>query len=43
MNLYKLNHLASEFRLDIGLNHDSPLDFFPVITNKLKNLTGSFS
>lgn len=42
MNLYKLNHLASEFRLDIGLNHDSPLDFFPVITNKLKNLTVVF-
>ena len=39
MNLYELNKLAIEFRSDIGLNQDSPLDFFPVITNKLKNLT----
>ena len=39
MNLYKLNQLAIEFRLDIGLNHDTPLDFFPMITSKLKNLT----
>ena len=39
MNLYELNQLAIEFRLDIGLNHDTPLDFFPIITNKLKNLT----
>lgn len=39
MNLYKLNQLAIEFRLDIGLNYDAPLDFFPTITNKLKNLT----
>ncbi len=39
MNLYKLNQLAIEFRLDMGLSHDTPLDFFPVITNKLKNLT----
>ena len=28
MNLYELNQLAIEFRLDIGLNHDTPLDFF---------------
>ena len=39
MNLYELNKLAIEFRSDIGLNQESPLDFFPVITNKLKNLT----
>ena len=39
MNLYKINQLAIEFRLDIGLEHDTPLDFFPVITNKLRNLT----
>ena len=39
MNLYKLNQLAIEFRLDIRLNYDAPLDFFPTITNKLKNLT----
>lgn len=39
MNLYELNKLAMEFRSDIGLNQESPLDFFPVITNKLKNLT----
>ena len=38
MNLYELNKLAIEFRSDIGLNQESPLDFFPVITNKLKNL-----
>lgn len=39
MNLYELNQLAIEFRLDIGLNYDTPLDFFPLITTKLKNLT----
>ena len=39
MNLYELNKLAIEFRSEIGLNQESPLDFFPVITNKLKNLT----
>jgi hypothetical protein len=39
MNLYKINQLAIEFRLDIGLEHDAPLDFFPVVTNKLRNLT----
>ena len=39
MNLYQLNQLAVEFRSDMGLDYDAPLDFFPVITNKLKNLT----
>ena len=39
MNLYQLNQLATEFRLDMGINHNDPLDFFPLITNKLKNLT----
>jgi hypothetical protein len=39
MNSYQLNQLATEFRLDIGINHNDPLDFFPLITNKLKNLT----
>ena len=39
MNLFKINQLAIEFRLDIGLEYDTPLDFFPVITNKLRNLT----
>ena len=39
MNLYELNKLAIEFRSEIGLNQESPLDVFPVITNKLKNLT----
>ena len=29
MNLYELNQLAIEFRLDIGLNNDTALDFFP--------------
>ena len=39
MNLYKINQLALEFRLDMGLDYNAPLDFFPVITNKIKNLT----
>ena len=39
MNSYQLNQLATEFRLDIGINHNDPLDFFPLITNKLKKLT----
>lgn len=39
MNLYKLNQLAAEFRSDIGINHSDPIDFFPLITNKIKNLT----
>ncbi len=39
MNLFKLNELAIEFRSDIGINHSDSIDFFPVITNKLKNLT----
>ena len=39
MNSYQLNQLATEFRLDMGINHNDPLDFFPLITNKLKNLT----
>lgn len=39
MNLFKINQLAIEFRLDIGLEYDTPLDFFPLITNKLRNLT----
>lgn len=42
MNSYKLNQLALEFRLDIGLDYDTPLDFFPVISSKLKNLTMVF-
>ena len=39
MNLYKLNQLAIEFRLDLGINHNDPIDFFPLVTNKLKELT----
>ena len=39
MNFYKLNELATEFRSDIGINHADSIDFFPVIVNKLKNLT----
>lgn len=39
MNLYELNQLAIQFRLDIGINLNDPIDFFSVITNKLKNLT----
>lgn len=39
MNFFKLNELAIEFRSDIGINHSDPIDFFPLITNKLKNLT----
>ena len=39
MNLYELNQLAIKFRLDIELKHDAPIDFFPTIINKLKNLT----
>lgn len=39
MNFYQLNELAIQFRLDIGINHMDSIDFFPIITNKLKNLT----
>lgn len=39
MNFYQLNELAIEFRADIGINHLDPLDFFPTVTNKIKNLT----
>lgn len=39
MNLYKLSQLAIEFRLDLGINHNDPIDFFPLITNKLRDLT----
>jgi len=39
MNLYQLNQLAMEFRSDIGINHNSPVDLFPLLTNKLRNLT----
>ena len=39
MNLYELNQLAIQFRLDIGINLNDPIDFFSVITNKIKNLT----
>lgn len=39
MNFFKLNELAIEFRSDIGIKHTDSIDFFPVIANKLKNLT----
>lgn len=39
MNFFKLNEMALEFRSDIGINHIDSIDFFAVITNKLKNLT----
>lgn len=39
MNFFKLNELAIEFRFDIGIKHTDSIDFFPVIANKLKNLT----
>lgn len=39
MNFYQLNELATQFRLDIGINHIDPIDLFPLITNKIKNLT----
>ena len=42
MNSYELNELAIRFRGDLGINYDSPIDFFSVIPNKLKNLTISF-
>jgi hypothetical protein len=35
MNFFKLNELAIEFRSDIGINHNDPIDFFPLITNVL--------
>ena len=39
LNLYKLNQLALEFRSDIGVNHNSPVDLFSLLINKLRNLT----
>lgn len=39
MNSYKLNQQAMEFRLDIGINHNDPIDLFPLCINKIKNLT----
>lgn len=38
MNFYQLNELAIQFRLDLGINHLDPIDFFPLITNKIKDL-----
>lgn len=42
MNFYQINQIATEFRSDIGINHFDPIDFFPLITNKIKNLTICF-
>lgn len=39
MNFYQLNELATQFRLDLGINHLDPIDFFPLVTTKIKNLT----
>ncbi len=39
MNIHQVNQKAMEFRIDIGIKHNDPVDFFPLITNKLKNLT----
>lgn len=39
MNFYQINELAIQFRLDLGINHFDPIDFFPLITHKIKNLT----
>lgn len=39
MNSYQLNELAIQFRLDIGINHLDPIDFFPLITNKITDLS----
>lgn len=39
MNFYQLNELAIQFRLDLGINHIDAIDFFPSVTNKIKNLS----
>ena len=39
MNLYQVNELALQFRLDIGITHIGPLDVFPLLANKIKNLS----
>lgn len=39
MNQYQLNELALKFRSDLNINHFDPIDLFPLLTNKLKNLT----
>ena len=39
MNQYQLNEKAIEFRSKIDINHFDPIDFFPLITNKIKDLT----
>ena len=39
MNSYQLNELALEFRVDCGINHANPIDLFPLMTNKITDLT----
>ncbi|MBQ6511570.1 ImmA/IrrE family metallo-endopeptidase [Methanobrevibacter sp.] len=39
MNQYQLNEKAMEFRSEIDISHFDPIDFFPLITHKIKDLT----
>ena len=39
MDLYEINNLAMEFRIDIDVGHHDPLNLFTTLINRLRNLT----